>query len=47
VAALIRGVSAASGPENTVAVRVLRHLQRLDEGVLGLARPMGVPVRQD
>lgn len=24
--------------------RVLRHLQRLDEAVSGLARPLGVPV---
>ncbi|MFF7446399.1 MULTISPECIES: FUSC family protein [unclassified Streptomyces] len=28
-----------------VTDRVLRHLQRLDEGVLGLARPLEVPVR--
>ncbi|WP_338703917.1 FUSC family protein [Streptomyces sp. Q6] len=34
------GVPAA----NTVTFRVLRHLQRLDEGVTGLARPLGVPV---
>ncbi|MFC7262693.1 FUSC family protein [Streptomyces lutosisoli] len=27
-----------------VTHRVLRHLQRLDEGVIGLARPLGVPV---
>jgi uncharacterized membrane protein YccC len=27
-----------------VTDRVLRHLQRLDEGVTGLARPLGVPV---
>ena len=27
-----------------VTGRVLRHLQRLDEGVIGLARPLGVPV---
>ncbi|MEV5609065.1 FUSC family protein [Streptomyces sp. NPDC052225] len=33
------GVPAA----NTVTFRVLRHLQRLDEGVTGLARPLGVP----
>ncbi|MCQ4082551.1 FUSC family protein [Streptomyces sp. RB6PN25] len=30
------------GP-GTVAFRVLRHVQRLDEGVVGLARPLGVP----
>jgi hypothetical protein len=29
---------------NTVTFRVLRHLQRLDEGITGLARPLGVPV---
>jgi uncharacterized membrane protein YccC len=28
-----------------VTDRVLRHLQRLDEGVAGLARPLGVPVK--
>ncbi|MGP3769287.1 FUSC family protein [Streptomyces sp. SDT5-1] len=36
------GVPAA----NTVTYRVLRHLQRLDEGISGLARPLGVPVGQ-
>ncbi|MER5438017.1 FUSC family protein [Streptomyces sp. NPDC002790] len=34
------GVPAA----NTVTFRVLRHLQRLDEGISGLARPLGVSV---
>ncbi|WP_434587470.1 FUSC family protein [Streptomyces sp. A5-4] len=36
----------ASGvlPSGTVTFRVLRHLQRLDEGVVGLARPLDVPV---
>ncbi|MET9494046.1 FUSC family protein [Streptomyces sp. NPDC006552] len=34
------GVPAA----NTVTFRVLRHLQRLDEGITGLARPLDVPV---
>jgi hypothetical protein len=29
--------------QGTVALRVLRHVQRLDEGVVGLARPLGVP----
>ncbi|MFD8422557.1 FUSC family protein [Streptomyces sp. NPDC059466] len=33
------------GPRHDrVTTRVLRHLQRLDEGVVGLARPLGVPV---
>ncbi|WP_439959565.1 FUSC family protein [Streptomyces luteocolor] len=31
-------------PNGSVAFRVLRHLQRLDEGVVGLARPLGVPL---
>jgi hypothetical protein len=31
-------------PPGTVAFRVLRHIQRLDEGVVGLARPLGVSV---
>ncbi|GAA2494739.1 FUSC family protein [Streptomyces thermolineatus] len=37
---------AGAGPlePGTVAYRVLRHLQRLDEGVVGLARPLGAPV---
>ena len=30
----------------TVTFRVLRHLQRLDEGVVGLARPLDVPVAE-
>jgi uncharacterized membrane protein YccC len=33
--------------ESTVALRVLRHLQRIDEGVLGLARPLGLRDRRD
>ncbi|MFF4974199.1 FUSC family protein [Streptomyces sp. NPDC001083] len=33
------------GPRHDrVTTRVIRHLQRLDEGVVGLARPLGVPV---
>ncbi|MFH8346412.1 FUSC family protein [Streptomyces sp. NPDC018045] len=38
--------SDGSGAPNpgTVTYRVLRHLQRLDEGVSGLARPLDVPV---
>lgn len=30
------------GADGTVALRVLRHLQRLDEAILGLARPLGL-----
>ncbi|MBO0511992.1 FUSC family protein [Streptomyces beijiangensis] len=33
-------------PSATVTSRVLRHLQRLDEGVVGLARPLDVPVAE-
>ncbi|TXS61373.1 FUSC family protein, partial [Streptomyces sp. me109] len=33
------------GPRHDrVTTRVIRHLQRLDEGVVGLARPLGVPI---
>lgn len=35
------GPHASSG---SITRRVLRHLQRLDEGVMGLARPLGAPV---
>ncbi|QQC93123.1 FUSC family protein [Streptomyces alfalfae] len=30
----------------SVAFRVLRHLQRLDEGIVGLARPLGAPLEK-
>lgn len=46
VAAALEGVRADSGP-GTVALRVLRHLQRLDEAVVGLARTLDVPVAAD
>ncbi|MGA5699062.1 FUSC family protein [Peterkaempfera bronchialis] len=47
-----RGTTLETGPDvaallgeplqGTVALRVLRHLQRMDEGILGLARPLGL-----
>ncbi|MFC1435557.1 FUSC family protein [Streptacidiphilus sp. N1-3] len=46
VSALVRAAPGA-GPDRTVALRVLRHLQRLDEGVLALARPLGLPAGPD
>ncbi|MFE6800924.1 FUSC family protein [Streptomyces sp. NPDC057696] len=46
--ASIASMLEADGPgalrSGTVTFRVLRHLQRLDEGVVGLARPLDVPV---
>ncbi|WP_241968374.1 FUSC family protein [Streptomyces sp. ICBB 8177] len=44
IAAMLEGPQAAGPRPGTVTFRVLRHLQRLDEGVVGLARPLGVPV---
>ncbi|MCB5906318.1 FUSC family protein [Streptomyces sp. SF28] len=44
IASMIKGDGAATPPSGSVAFRVLRHLQRLDEGVAGLARPLDVPV---
>ncbi len=44
VAAMLEGAHPDVPRPGTVTFRVLRHLQRLDEGVVGLARPLGVPV---
>ncbi|MFG2222760.1 FUSC family protein [Streptomyces sp. NPDC048644] len=44
IASMLKGDGAATPPSGSVAFRVLRHLQRLDEGVAGLARPLDVPV---
>lgn len=44
VAAMLEGTQPGVPRPGTVTFRVLRHLQRLDEGVVGLARPLGVPV---
>ncbi|MEV0096905.1 FUSC family protein [Streptomyces sp. NPDC050738] len=44
IASLLKADGAGMQPTRTVASRVLRHLQRLDEGVVGLARPLDVPV---
>ncbi|WP_405576970.1 FUSC family protein [Streptomyces sp. NBC_01092] len=44
--ASLLGPTAPGAPRyGRVTDRVLRHLQRLDEGVTGLARPLGVPVK--
>ncbi len=44
VAAMLEGPKPDVPRPGTVTFRVLRHLQRLDEGVVGLARPLEVPV---
>ncbi|WP_443064504.1 FUSC family protein [Streptomyces sp. NBC_00582] len=44
IASLLKPGGLATPRYGRVTDRVLRHLQRLDEAVLGLARPLGVPV---
>ncbi|AEW96108.1 integral membrane protein [Streptantibioticus cattleyicolor NRRL 8057 = DSM 46488] len=44
IAAMLESGSTEVIRPGTVTFRVLRHLQRLDEGVAGLARPLCVPV---
>ncbi|WP_460072199.1 FUSC family protein [Streptomyces sp. YKOK-I1] len=44
VASLLKPGGIGTPRYGRVTDRVLRHLQRLDEAVLGLARPLGVPV---
>lgn len=44
IASMLRTDASGAPHSDTVTARVLRHLQRLDEGVAGLARPLGVPV---
>ncbi|MFE9613959.1 FUSC family protein [Streptomyces sp. NPDC006012] len=44
IAALLQPGTSADTRDGQVTDRVLRHLQRLDETVVGLARPLGVPV---
>ncbi|MEU3708722.1 FUSC family protein [Streptomyces catenulae] len=44
IAAILKEEGSRTPPTGSVASRVLRHLQRVDEGVVGLARPLGVPV---
>ncbi|WP_240802464.1 FUSC family protein [Streptomyces sp. A0642] len=46
IASTLRDDGSGTQPSGTVTVRVLRHLQRLDEGVVGLARPLAVPVAE-
>ncbi|GAA1883225.1 FUSC family protein [Streptantibioticus ferralitis] len=42
VASMLEGPEAIVSRPGSVTFRVLRHLQRLDEGVVGLSRPLGV-----
>ncbi|GAA3714925.1 FUSC family protein [Streptomyces tremellae] len=44
IASMLEETDPTALRSGTVTFRVLRHLQRLDEGVVGLARPLGVPV---
>ncbi|MEV6793045.1 FUSC family protein [Streptomyces sp. NPDC051320] len=44
IASMLEDSGSGIPRSGTVTFRVLRHLQRLDEGVAGLARPLGVPV---
>ncbi|MFI8003303.1 FUSC family protein [Streptomyces sp. NPDC086010] len=44
IASTLRDDGSGTPAAGTVTSRVLRHLQRLDEGVVGLARPLNVPV---
>jgi uncharacterized membrane protein YccC len=43
IASMLEG-SASAARSGSVTFRVLRHLQRLDEAIVGLARPLGAPV---
>ncbi|WP_217552060.1 FUSC family protein [Streptomyces sp. GbtcB6] len=45
IAAMLQPGTLRAPRYGRVTDRVLRHLQRLDEAVVGLARPLGVPVR--
>ncbi|MER6529680.1 FUSC family protein [Streptomyces sp. NPDC001508] len=47
IASLLRPGTPATPRYGQVTDRVLRHLQRLDEAVVGLARPLRVPVERD
>ncbi|MFF6990841.1 FUSC family protein [Streptomyces sp. NPDC010273] len=44
IASLLRPGTPGTPRYGRVTDRVLRHLQRLDEAVVGLARPLGVPI---
>jgi uncharacterized membrane protein YccC len=44
IASMLEGPGSGVPRSGSVTFRVLRHLQRLDEGILGLARPLGAPV---
>ncbi|MFJ4923819.1 FUSC family protein [Streptomyces sp. NPDC088725] len=44
IASMLESGGSGALRSGTVTFRVLRHLQRLDEGVAGLARPLDVPV---
>ncbi|MYS49922.1 hypothetical protein GTW46_07560, partial [Streptomyces sp. SID6013] len=45
IASLLEPDAAGVPRYGRITGRVLRHLERLDEAVVGLARPLGVPVK--
>ncbi|SEG89474.1 Uncharacterized membrane protein YccC [Actinacidiphila yanglinensis] len=47
IASMLEGSGDGKLRSGTVTFRVLRHLQRLDEGVTALARPLKVPIADD
>jgi hypothetical protein len=47
IASLLRPGRYGTPRYGRVTDRVLRHLQRLDEAVVGLARPLGAPVKAE
>jgi hypothetical protein len=47
IASMLEGSDSGQLRSGTVTYRVLRHLQRLDEGVAALARPLSAPVADD
>ncbi|MFC4031211.1 FUSC family protein [Streptomyces polygonati] len=44
IASMLEGSGSAALRSGSVTFRVLRHLQRLDEGIAGLARPIGAGI---
>ncbi|MDX6350667.1 MAG: hypothetical protein QOF84_5457 [Streptomyces sp.] len=44
IASMLEGSGSSAVRSQSVTIRVLRHLQRLDEGVVALARPLRAPV---
>lgn len=47
IASMLEGSGSSNLRSGTVTYRVLRHLQRLDEGITALARPLRAPMEDD